>query len=201
MTDAQTIAEAASQPGSFNIVERLLGRGMPTEDVTIYLDEKLAWDLLRLEAKHNSARKDKEAVEIEKKIERVKKELAKSAYVFTITGITNEAYDALVDQVLEQHPYEYEESINPLTGEKVRTIVQNDERDKLFNTVFMAASIDKITDPDGNVDDQVTPATAAQIKNLAPLDGIRRITEMMTEMRMAVKWMDEIENEDFSPRP
>lgn len=201
MTDPQAIANDMSQRATFNFLERLQGRNLPEEDVTIYLDEKLGWDLVRLEEKYNDAKKPSETAEIEKKIERVKKQLADSAYIFTLRGMTNERYDELVDQVLEQFPYEYEEIVNPLTGIKNKIELPNEERDALFNTIFLGESLAKITAPDGAVDENITEAYAAQLKKQAPLDAIRRITELAGRMRMAVQWMDAVQDEDFSPRP
>lgn len=201
MTDPQTTATEMSQRGTFNFLERLQGRNLPEEDVTVYLDEKLGWDLVRLEEKHNNTRRDADAREIEAKIKRVKEQLADSAYVFTLRGMTNERYDEIVDQVLEQYPYEYEEVHNPLTGVNQKIEKPSQERDSLFNTLMLAEAIVKIADPDGAVDENITEVTAAQLKKLAPLDAIRRITELATRMRMAVEWMDVIQDEDFSPRP
>lgn len=200
MSDPQTVATEMSKPETFNFLERLQGRGMPEEDVTIYLNEKLGWDLLRLEEKHANARKNADAVEIEAKIKRVKAQLADSAYIFTLRGMTNERYDELVDQAFEQHPQEYEEVVNPLTGVKNKVEIPNDERDALFNTLLLAETIVKITDPDGAVDENITDAYAANLKKFAPLDAIRRITELATRMRMAAQWMDAVQDEDFSPR-
>lgn len=201
MTDAQTIANEQSKPGVFNLVERLQNRGMPTEDVDVYLDERLGWDLLRLEEKHNNTKNVAEAKIIEGKIKRVKEQLAESRYVFTLQGVTNEGYQAVIDRAAESFPYEYEERVNPLTAEKTKVLIENDERDTLFNTLFLAEVITKVSDPDGDEDADITPEKVTFIKNLAPLDAIRRITELAFKMRMATEWMDVIQDEDFSPRP
>jgi len=197
MTDAQAIANDQSKPGVFNLVERLQNRGMPTEDVDVYLDEKLGWDLVRLEEKHVEARKDAEAKVIEAKIKRVREALQASRYVFTIQGLSNEKYDEVIALSEESFPYEYEETVNPLTGQKIREIVDSEDRDKLFNTLFLAEAVVKVTDPDGAVDDDITPEKVSFIKKLGPLDGIRRITELAFKMRMAASWMDGIQDEDF----
>lgn len=201
MSDPQTVATEMTQQGTFNLIERLQGRNMPEEDMTIYLDEGLAWDLFQLETKHSNAKRKEEVEEIEAKLKRVRAKLAESAYIFTLRGMTNERYDELVDQTLEQFPYEYEENTNPLTGIKAKNIIPNDERDALFNTLFLAEAIAKVTDPDGNVDENITADTVVFIKKLAPLDGIRMITELATRMRLAVEWMDAVQDEDFSLRP
>jgi hypothetical protein len=199
--DAERVANDMSKPGKFNLVERLQNRGMPTEDVDVYLDEKNGWNLLRLEEKHNEAKKKEELAEIEAAIARVKRALADSKYVFTLQGVSNERYDELIKQAEDAYPVEYEEHVNPLTAEKIKTPIDNEDRDRLFNNIFLADVITKVTDPDGGVDDEITVESVEFIKRLAPLDAIARITRLAFQMRMATAWMDSVQDEDFSPRP
>lgn len=201
ITDAQAIAEAQSKPGTFNLIERLQGRNLPTEDIDIYLDERLAYDLLRLEEKHADAKKDEEAKAIEAKIAKVKKALQESRYVFTIVGLTNEQFEDLTKELDETHPEKFTEELNPLTSERVRTVQPNPERDRLWSTMYLAAIIEKVVDPDGNVDDDINRPKAGFLLDLLPLDGLRRINEAGAKMRLAVEWMDQVQDEDFSPTP
>lgn len=197
MTDPREIAEEQSKPGKFSLIDRLQNRGLPSEDVDIYLDEKLGWDLIRLEEKHNSAKKDSEVREIEAKIKRVRRELQDSRYVFRVQGMTSERYDELIEKAYTSHPKEEAEQLNPLTGEKTMVEVPSEERDKLLNHLILEESIVSVTDPDGNVDDNITLETVAFLAKLGPLDGLRRISELAFRMRMAVEWMDVLQDEDF----
>lgn len=201
ITTPEDIATEMSKPGKFSLIERLQNRNMPTEDVDVYFDEKLGWDLMRLEEKLANTKKHDEANAINDKIKRVKAELEKSKYVFTLQGVDNERYDAIIAESEESFPNEYEESANPLTGQKTKVLIENEERDALFNTLFLAECITKVTDPDGGYDDEIGPEVVSWIKKRAPLDGIRRITELAFRMRMAASWMDGMQDEDFSPRP
>jgi hypothetical protein len=201
MTDPKDIAVEQSKPGNFSLIERLQNRNLPEEDVDVYLDERLGWDLIRLEEKHADAKKDAEARALEAKIEKVRKQLQESRYVFTLRGMSSERYDEIIDEVTEQYPFEYEENVNPLTGQRTKVEIPNEDRDQLFNTLFLAETIVKVQDPDGNVDESIDAAAVELIKRLAPLDAVRRITNLATRMRMAVEWMDVIQDEDFSPKP
>lgn len=201
MTDPKDIAVEQSKPGNFSLIERLQNRNLPEEDVDVYLDERLGWDLIRLEEKHADAKKDAEARALEAKIEKVRKQLQESRYVFTLRGMSSERYDEIIDEVTEQYPFDYEETVNPLTGQRTKVEIPNEDRDQLFNTLFLAETIVKVQDPDGNVDESIDAAAVEFIKRLAPLDAVRRITNLATRMRMAVEWMDVIQDEDFSPKP
>lgn len=198
---AKAKAESMTNPGTFSIAERLSNRGLPEEDVPVYLDEKAGWELIRLEEKHADAASDEEAVEIEAKMAKVRAKLASSRYLFTVRGMTNETYDKLIDQVEEEYPKEFTEEFNPLTGGKSKVLIPNEGRDERFNLLFLAESIAKITDPDGAVDSNIDDVAMAFIRNQAPLDALDRIMRMATRMRMASEWMEQLEDEDFSPKP
>ena len=58
-----------------------------------------------------------------------------------------------------------------------------------------------VTDPEGAVDENIGVEEVAFIKRQAPLDAVRLLTETALRMRMSVQWMDQIQDEDFSPRP
>lgn len=196
-----TVTAHAASPTTFSIIDRMQNRGMPEDDVVIYLNEKLAWVLAKLEEKHNNTRREEDLPELEADIASVREALAKDRYVVSMRGITNEAYDAVVDEAVEAYPYEYTEEFNPLSGRKIKDIVPSPERDDLFNNLFLSQVIVKFTDPNGAVDENITPELVAQIKKIAPLDAIRRITNTATEMRMIAEWMDEVETEDFTLKP
>lgn len=194
----EEIALDQSTPGKFNFIERLKGRNLPREDVTIYLDEEAGYALGLLEELIADEKKDSPKLkELEAQRAAAKQAVADSGYVLTITGMTNERYDELVERAEESFPVEYETINNPLTGEKWKKRLDSDDRDALFNDLFLAESIAKVTDPDGDVDDDITPEFVVQFRNLAPLDGIRRVVAKAFKMRMASEWMDEIQNEDF----
>lgn len=199
--DYKLAANRMSQPGTFNLAERIAGRNLPTDQVTIYLNEQLGWDLEVLKSKLNDAVQKKDILELERKIEKVTKELAACAYVFTVQGMTNETYDEIVDKTDEQYPEEFDENVNALTGVKVRTPIENAERLDLFNRLLMEASLVKVVDPDGNVDEDLDLAKVTFISRQAPWAAVVKLRTKIAELRMTTAWMDEIQNEDFSQRP
>ena len=199
-TDAIVTAHAAS-PTTFSILDRMQNRGYPEEEVTFYLDEKLAWVLLQLEEKHRLTQRAEDLGPIEEDIASVREALASSKYTATMRGITNEEYDAIVDETEEAHPYEYTEEFNPLSGRKIKEVIPSQARDNLFNNLFLAKVIVKFTDPSGAVDEDITPELVASIKKVAPIDAIRRLSNTATEMRMVGEWMNGVETEDFTLKP
>lgn len=198
MNPEQYATEHAKSPATFSILDRLQNRGMPEEEVSIYLDEKLGWTLLRLEEKHANTTNVDQLKQLDEDIATVRDALKASTYTVLLRGMTNETYDAVIDTALESYPYEYVESLHPLTGQKVKELVASEEREALFNNLFLAEAIVHFRDPEGALDENITVETVALIKKIAPVDAIRRITELATAMRMAGEWMSEVETEDFS---
>lgn len=196
----QTVDAHAASPATFSILERLANRGMPTEDVTIYLDEDLGWTLAALEHKHANTTNPKQLTQLEKDIALVREQLASSKYIVHMRGMTNERYDEIVDTAIESHPYEYEETVNPLTTQRTKNVIPNEERDELFNSLFLAEAIVSIEDPSGAIDENITPEVIVMFKRLAPIDAIRRIRDTAGAMRMAAEWIEQVETADFTPK-
>lgn len=196
-TDYQAAAEEASKQGTFNLVDRLVGRNMPTEDVVIYLDEKTGFEILRLDKQHADTTDKGELKKLEAKREHLVKTLEKSKYTFTLQGLTTENYDKIIDQIREAYPSEYEDSVNPLTGQKLRLEVPNELRDELYHNLLLAACLVKVADPDGNLDEDISVEKASIIRRITPIDGVRRITKTIDDLRMLSEWMDGVQSADF----
>lgn len=197
----EELAREGMTPKTFSFIERLQGRAYPEDDVTIYLDEKLGYKLLALHEELDAEGNAEKAKVIEGKIDQVSKELQRSKYVFHCHGISNEANDAIVDEVAESFPYEYDETTNPFTGEKTKTLIPNDDRTEAYVRKLWAACISSITDPDGAVDKEVGLETVAAFRQEGPLSGIGRVTAMLNKLRMATDWVEFLEDEDFLVKP
>lgn len=193
----QDIANASTQQGTFNLIERLQGRGYPTEDVVVYLDEKTAWEIAQIDKRINDEKNDARVNALVAKREKLVAEVEKSKYTFTLQGMPNEEYDAIVDESRDTFPVETDSSIHPLTGQKQTWEVPNEDRDELFNRLFLAKAIVKVTDAEGGVDDDIDLVKTTFIMKHAPIDAIRRITKKAEDMRMVGEWMSEIETADF----
>ena len=198
--EAHTVANEHSAKGKFSLIERLRGRNMPTDDVTIYLDEGAAWrrDVIK---ELLGDEKDPDKVKaLEAELAEVTQAILDSAVVIHVEGISSKEYDALLAEAEESYPTEYEEFQSPLTGQKMKNPIENEERDLMFDVALLAACV-RSAEIDGFIDEDITREWIAEFKELAPLDGVRKLVSTVFKMRMASAWMDEIQNEDFSPRP
>lgn len=202
---AEELAKEVSKPGKFSFIDRLRGRNYPTDEVVVYLDEKLGYKLLAVEQEmagsdgHTPSFSEQKLLE-EKHAELVE-QLRASRYVVKLQGISNDDWDALVEEAAEQFPYEYDEIVNPFSGEKTRKVIETDERAEFFTMKLWAAFIQSITDSDGNVDDDVTVQTVKAFRGEAPFSAITRVGATIAKLRMATDWVEYIEDEDFLAKP
>lgn len=212
MTDvsAEQIANEASQPGTFSLLDRLRNRSYPTEDVSIYLAEDAAYIKSVYEEEAASIRiigsdEEKSAATdrleaLHAKIDEASQAIKDSEVVVTLRAISSERYDELIDEARAKFPVKYDKVMNPLTGRAQKEEIESPDRDTLFTNLFLGEVIVKAT-IGNDVDDQIDALWFKEFQKYAPLDAIRVLVTKAYKMRMVTEWMDEIQNEDFSPRP
>lgn len=197
----EELASAVSQPGTFSFMERLLNRNYPKDTVEMYLDESLGYKLRQLEEKLSLTTNKDQVKALEDELFAVREGLKGGKYTLHLEGISNEKYDELIDKAAELYPHEYDESNNPFTGSKVRSIKEEPLRDEYFTDLLWSHVVRKITDPSGATNEPVTEEDARAIRKYGPREGILRVAETVDKLRMAVQWMHYIQDEDFFPKP
>lgn len=197
----EELALAASRQGTFSFIERLRGRGMPKDSVDIYLDEELGYRLVEVEMLISVTTNKEQLAALEAEAEELKESLRSQKYTLFFEGISNKRYDELVDLSCENYPYEYEETTSPFTGVTTRTVITNEDRDRLFTNMLWAAIIRKVVDPSGSEQVGLSPEDAEALRQEGPRHGVVLVAETIDKMRMAVEWMQYIQDEDFSLKP
>jgi hypothetical protein len=196
----QTIAQNASQQGTFSLIDRLLNRNMPTEEVSIFIDEAAQWDRVRLEKQAGSVTDAEELDDLEDQIADAIARVRASEVVFTIRAISSERYDELIDEAKKRYPVRYEKVTNPLNGRTTHEEIPSADRDTLFNQLYLAECIVQVR-MGNDVDANITPEWVESFEKFAPLDALRVVTTKAYKMRMVGEWMDEYQSEDFLPKP
>lgn len=211
MSDIEQIVEQAKAPGKFNIVDVLKGRGYPTDEVEVFIDESVAFvasdleDKIRKLSEKMEAEKDKSKLdEILKMYEEfiaekdaLLKEMGSARYVFHVEGISEGQRDDIWKKSVERFPIKHDTDRNPLTGKVDRVEVQNPERDKYFTGLLWQAHIKKIVDPSGDEQDGITIEDAFELRRSLPLASIGKITEAIEKMRAATTVFMMTVDEDF----
>lgn len=187
----------ASKPGTFNFLDRLVGRNYPTEDVVVYIDEAEGYEIEKIEKLLSISKDADKTARLEKALAEHREKAANSRFVFHLEGISTEEYDKTVDAAEEAYPYEYRERTNPLTFAVEREVVADEKRETFFRTHLWAKFIRRVEDPDGNVDENISPAWVAQVSGLLPITGSLKIAQAVEALRMTTEWMDKVQGEDF----
>lgn len=212
---AKAAAVEASKPGKFNFIDRVVGRNYPTEEVVVYLDERAgyeidkAWvELARADDQIKAVGEDevllkdarKNRAQVAEQIEALAEAAAQSRFVFHLEGISTREYDKVVDQAREFFPLEYRETRNPITFAPERTVIASEEREIFFRTAMWAKVIRRVVDPNGHVDDEITPEWIGQVNDLLPAMAQQAIQDGVDALRMTTDWMDRLQAEDFFPK-
>ena len=191
MSDIEQIVEQAKAPGKFNIVDVLKGRGYPTDEIDVFIDESVAFVASDMEDKIGKLREKMESETEKSKLDEILKkyedlmaekdalikEMGGTRYVFHVQGISEGQRDDIWKKSVERFPIKHETDRNPLTGKVDRIEVQNPERDKYFTGLLWQAHIKKIVDPEGNEQEGITVEDAFELRRSLPLASIGKITE------------------------
>ena len=199
----EEIVEEAKKPGTFNILDALQDRAYPREQVTIYLNEQLAYDAAQLQEEIDELSKSK-SLEVQDEIDELIKnrdelieKLESEKYIFTIVGISEGIREDLMNESAEDYPLEYKEIKNPLTGENIREEVENKERDRIFTNLLWVNQIEKIENSNGDVQNKITLKDVEALRRQLPIAGIGAITQAIEKLRVATAVFMMTVNEDF----
>lgn len=200
VTPEKQAALDASAKGVFSFLDRLEGRNYPKLEVPVYLDEEAALIVMELAAQRADTKDPDEVNLIDEQMLSYAPRLEASKYILHLEGISTEAYDAVIDEGNEAHPVKYETEINPLTMAKVRTPIEDEDRDHYFRVHLWAKYIRSVEAPDGSIDSNITPEWVAVFCNKAPIVSLIAVRDAVEKLRMTTDWMDQIQNEDFFPK-
>ena len=211
MSEIEEIVERAKAPGKFNIVDVLKGRGYPTDEIEVFIDENVAFvasdieDSIRKLGEKMDSEKDKykldELVDLHQKLiaekDKLIEEMGGARYVFHLQGISEGQRDDIWKKSIEKYPIKHDTDRNPLTGKVDRVEVQNPERDKYFTGLLWQAHIKKIVDPTGDEQEGITVEDAFELRRSLPLASIGKITEAIEKMRASTAVFMMTVDEDF----
>lgn len=203
-TTVEELVEAAKAPGKFSIVSVLKDRAYPTEDLTILLDESLAYKGSLLKEKIAELKKvsvstdgNVELDDLVSEMQLLVNKIESDKYVFTILGISEGKREELLNQSIEAFPSEYFEEKNPFTGETKHVEKENKQRDRLFTNLLWENHIVKITAPSGDEQTDITAEDVEEFRNSLPLVAIGVITEGIEKIRNATALFMYTVDEDF----
>ena len=201
MDEIKDVVESAKAPGTFNIVNLLRERAYPEYAVTVYVDEASAFAGGEIDERITTTEDDAEVERLMAERDEIVEKLKKSAIKFYLKGIAESSRNDLLKQARKKYPIEYSRDANPMTGEIVKEEKPSTERDELFTDLLWQASIVKVEDAEGNIQENIGFTDVSNMRSMLPLASVAKITEAIDKIRVATAvFMHEV-NEDFLPKP
>jgi hypothetical protein len=211
VSEVEEMVENAKKPGVFNIVDAVKGRGYPTTEIDVFLDEDVAYmaaqievELSKLGAEMDRVSDTKELSEMTKiyeefidKKENMINEMGGTKYTFHLRGISEGDRSDLYDKAVELYPLKFENDRNPLTGESNKKEIESEPRNKYFTDMLWSAYIVKIVAPDGAEQVGISVDDAKELRRSLPIASASKITDAIEKMRAATAIFMLSVNEDF----
>lgn len=202
MSDAtvEEIVTEAKKPGVFNIIEVVKGRAYPSDSVTVYFNEDIAYKAAKLNERikeEAGTLSSEEYAELDAELKDAVAALEAEKYVFEIKGISEGRRAELLELSIAQFPLEYDEQKNPFTGEVTRTEREDRGRDALFTNFLWAEHISKIVAPNGDEQNSITAEEVRQLREALPLASAAAINEAIEKLRVSTAVFMASVDEDF----
>lgn len=214
-TEIREMVDEAKQPKTFNIISVLQERSYPKDSVEIVLDEDNSYKASVVKSKleeldkkiasknptaQQKERRDELIAELDELIEKIEK----SKYVFHIKGISEGKREKLIQEATKKYPVEYEKSaeISALLGGSAEPKEKpSPERDQLFTDFLWQNQIEKIVDPDGNEQTNLSYSDVRALRDNLPLSSSAKINRSIEKIRTATALFMMETGEDFLAKP
>lgn len=167
-------------PKTFDLIGVLSGRDYPELEVPVYFNERLGFEIHRVQKKIAEAevRGDSKALEaLDAELNGLVKQAESEKFVVTLQGIPEKVYRSIIEKVNEDFPNE----TDILGREK-----SNPKGDAAFTRNLWQAYIRTVTSPDGSQNHVGEAEVDALIAN-APAVTQEAITKGISELRTGSK--------------
>jgi hypothetical protein len=218
LSEEQEIREAvdaAKSPKTFSIINVLAERSYPKAVASVSLDEGTAYKAATLKAEldeliKNSGTKGAtqehrtKIDDMTSKLEELTREMMKHSYTFHITGISEGKREELAREAKKKYPIEYDKSsqLSSLIGGSSEPIEKpSPERDNLFTDLLWKEHIEKIEDPEGNVQESLSYNDIKSLRGNLPLSSLAKINATIERVRTATAVFMMETGEDFLAKP
>lgn len=181
--------ENALQRGTFNVLDAVRGRGYPTDTVTVYTAVEAAYEAKKIQVALGDETDPDKVAELESSLEDCLNQIKASALRFHLRGLP----PGVVESIEEEAIAKTSDPEDPLAA---------NNRARISLTSTLAASIVKVEDAEGNVDEREkwTAEDVEEMFSILPDTESGRLIEKMTELTFQSAVFDEVVGPDFSLR-
>lgn len=170
LAEAAAVAKEFQGRGKFSLAEALAGRGFPTQDVSVYLNEDAGYQLVRLMEQEKP--EDQAALEaFNALVQQVADEVEESRLTFSLRGISQGHINQIDKNVKQDFPNLEQDSV---------------EFARVSNYAYMAPHIIRITDYAGDSEERrFTEADVQDLHELLPSSEWRKLTDATHQLSFA----------------
>lgn len=166
---------------TFSVLDAAKGSSYPSDDVTVYTNQKAAHQIARLEFEINETDDDARVNELDAQIAVLRDEVLASQLTFHMRGISPGTRTAVQQQVKERK-----------FGE------DTDGRTRFSNAAYLAAHIVRVTNAEGAVDERVFEADeVVELVKALPDESVEDLYEKMQELTFRAAYFDAAVSADF----
>lgn len=182
------LASEAQKRGKFNLADVVKGRGFPEKSVDIYLDANSAYELEQVSAElKTTLDKDRIAV-LEAKAAELTEAITKSRLTFHMRGVSQHSVEYVTDECDKKFPDLEDGSENPGWI-------------KYYLSALIAKNIIKVTDAEGNEDEQkFTAEEILELRGALPIDGWQLLVDTMQKLTLAGSYFEAVTDSGFLPK-
>ena len=182
------LATEAQKRGKFNLADVVKGRGFPEKSVDIYLDANSAYELEGINAELKST-VDKDRLDVlEAKAAELTEKIVASRLTFHMRGVSQHSVEYVTDDCDKKYPDSEDGTENP-------------NWIKHYLASLVAANIVKVTDAEGNEDEQkFTPEEIMELRGALPIDGWQLLVETMQKLTLAGSYFEAVTDSGFLPK-
>ncbi len=184
MTQPEKIVEAAQEKGTFSVLDAAKGISYPKEEVTVFQDIKSAYEIGILERSITDLGPEDSKIiaRVEKQITALRKKVKESALVFHMTGLSPGVIEDIQTEGQSMFPNDDDGSGSAL----------------FINMSYVAASIQKVVDHEGNEDNHVwTRDEVIELRRTLPDESFDLLAQRMAAMSFAAAYFDASTDADF----
>lgn len=188
--EAVELAKKAQDRKVFNLVDFIKGRAYPETEVTIYLDDSTALQIIELNNELVRAVKPERVEELQAQINSLAEEIKSTSLVFKMRGVSQEVVEAIMKKTNLRH-----------NVAKSSDGAGNPEWMRDYITMLIGENIVSVTNSAGEVDSSHFDFDKTEALRLnLPGSEWGKLVEAMEKLTLAGGYFDQISDAGFLPK-
>jgi hypothetical protein len=188
--EALELVKEAQSAKVFNLSDAIKGRAYPTTTVKVFLDDESAMSLVNINQQLNRTTDEEETDKLEELAKELAENILKSALVFDMRGIGQDAIEAVTEQMNAKHSI-----TNVADGPK------NQDWMRDYITTLVGLNITCVTNAEGAEDREAFGLEKAdQLRKALSPSEWGKLVGAMQKLTLAGGYFDQLTDAGFLPR-